>query len=103
MTRLAHHQATIARAQKREECVGYARHKVQRRRQLHEQRPALSAKARALVEKSLDQRTHTPQFLIVRNRARNLYRKAELRRRAARPFRIRCGAVRSMKDRKSVV
>src|SRR5687767_2277690 len=99
MTRLAYDKATIARAEEREECVRHPGHELQRRRQLHQERPALSGKAGALLEQSFERRTYALQLLIVRNHARNLYGEAELGRRAARPFRIRCGAVMPMKRR----
>jgi len=96
MPRLADHRSVVARAQQVEESAGHARIEDVRRRQLHEQRPALLREPRAFHEKLVERDAGTPQRELVRDVARHLHRELEVGRRARRPLRVGGGDMRAI-------
>jgi hypothetical protein len=99
MARLAHYEPVVETTQELEEPARYAAVKIERRRQLHEERAALATQAIRFKQKPFQQDPGTPELVIVRNRAWNFDGESKILRRAGRPPGVRGRGVRAMKRR----
>jgi hypothetical protein len=99
MPRFQRNLAVIARPQQRKELLRNRSLKSKRRRQLKQQRPNLFPHRLDLFQKTIQQGTNIPQFLLVRNRLRRLDRKSKLRRSFPSPLRPSRRKMRTVKRR----
>ena len=99
MARLAHQESVVETTQEFKEPARYAAVKIERRRQLHEERTALATQAIRFPQEPLEQDPDTPELMIVRNRAWNFDRESKMVRRGGRPPGVRGRGVRAMKRR----
>ena len=67
MARLAHHGSVVGTTQEFKEPARYAGVKIERRRQLHEERTALAPQTVGFPEKSLNRVSGASELLVMRN------------------------------------
>ena len=99
MARLAHQEPVVETTQEFKEPARYAAVKIERRRQLHEERTALATQAIRFPQELLEQAPDTSELMIVGNRAWNFDRESKMVRCGGRPPGVRGRRVRAMKRR----